>query len=412
MSEKELIAKNIHNYFKENGNKKIVILPFWDFANTAREILKEEYGIQEQFLVDSYAYDMEHVYPADHMPEGYEECTFFLTAFGSVKKTLRNQLLKYVSADRIIDLLYDEERELVFQSDSKVHLDFLCTGFAKCGTTSLHYALTRNPKVFLPKVKETLFLRYAVNEATHAAFKNHYGAEECGGKIAGGVEPSYKSCAEEVYRYFGDGLKIIFCVKNPADMLYSYFKMAMRNDVSMFGPESAESVLLEEFGSVSPEMFDKWAIRYREKGRYVDYIKEYLEYYPIEQIKIIVSEELYTDVYRTMDELQSFLGLSEEDKAAYKEFPQQNVGSRVVKDKQSLEINRALFQLRLALTQAGDFQALDLFADVSKKIEALTMTDYQEPMSETTRQSLMDYYMDDIRKLEEIMGRSLKDVWY
>lgn len=412
MSEKELIQKNIRNYFKESGNKKIVILPFWDFANTAREILKEEYGIQEQFLVDSYAYDMEHVYPADRMPEGYEECTFFLTAFGSVKKILKNQLLKYVPADRIIDLLYDEEREQVFQSNSKIHLDFLCAGFAKCGTTSLHYALTQNSRIFLPKVKETSFLRYAVNEATHEAFKNHYGMEETKGKIVGGVEPSYKSCAEEVYHYFGRDLKIIFCVKNPADMLYSYFKMAMRNDVSMFGSESVESILIEEFGSVCPEMFDKWAMRYREKGRYVNYIEEYLEFYPPDQIKIIASEELYTDARRLMDDLQGFLGLSEEDRVQYREFPQQNIGSKVVKDKQGLEINRALFQLRLSLTHTGDFQSLDLFQDISKKIENITMIDYKEPMLASTRQKLMDYYMEDICKLEEIMGRSLKDVWY
>ncbi|MCM1266517.1 MAG: sulfotransferase domain-containing protein [Bacteroidales bacterium] len=412
MSEKELIAKNIRKYFKENENEKIVILPFWDFANTAREILQTEYGIQEQFMIDSYAYDLKHIYPVDRMPEGYEECTFFLTAYGGVRKTLRKMLLQYVSEERIVDLLYDEEREAVFQSNSKVHFDFLCTGFAKCGTTSLHYALTQNPRFFLPEIKETSFLRFSVNEATHEAFKNHYGEKEIKGKLVGGIEPSYKSCAEEVYRYFGSDLKIIFCVRNPADMLYSYFRMAMRNNVSMFGPELVESALLEQYGRVCAEMFDQWADRYREKGRYVDCIMDYLEHYSGEQIKIIVSEELYADTDGVMNELQDFLGLSEKERRHYNKFPQQNIGDRVVRDKQSLEINRELYQLRLTLMQMGNSQALELFTDVSKKIEDLTMIEYQEPMLASTRKKLMDYYMDDIRKLEEIMGRSLKTVWY
>lgn len=410
---KELIAKNIKSYVNSNENKNIVILPLRDFSGIVRDILREEYGLCEQFLVDNYAYDMDHVFPMDRMPENYRECVFFLAVFGATRKVLKEKLLEYVPENQIIDLLYDEERELVFQSDSKVHIDFACPGFVKCGTTSLHFALAQNPKIFLPLGKETWFLRYDINEATHEAFKKHY--EQAEGRsdiIRGMIEPSYRSHADEVYRYCGKDLKLIFCVRNPVDVLYSYFKMTMRYDFGMLASDSIEYTLMDEFGQVTPEMFDKWAKKYWYRGRYAYYIKTFLEYYPKEQIRIVVGEELYGDVNNQMDSLQEFLGISPEDRVQYQKFPRENIGSKVVKDRIGLEINHELFKLHQNLTRNSDFQSIELLQNISKRVEEITMIDYDSPMLESTRRELMNYYMDDIHELEKIRGKSLNGVWY
>lgn len=412
MNDKEIIQKNMRNYFAGNENGKIVILPFRTLSGLVSDILDREFHIQEAFIIDNNVYDMEHVYPMNQMPSGYEECTFFLAAFGSTRKALQKQLLEYVPAEKIVDLLFDEEREKVFESDSKVHIDFLCPGFAKCGTTSLHYALAQNPRVFLPHVKETYFLCYSVNETTHNTFKNHYRAEDTAGKLVGDIEPAYKSSAEDVYRYFGSDLKLVFCVRNPVNALYSYFKMEMRDEIFMLGSSSLKAEMMEGYEQVSPEVFDKWAMKYRFRGKYIDHIRSFLEYYPKEQIKIIVSEELYADAYRHMDDLQDFLGIPEEDKLEYREFPQENLGSKVAKDRKGLEINMSIGQLRRRLMQQGDVQSLKLLLDIREKVETFTMTDYNEPMWESTRRNLLDYYLESIHELEEMLGRSLQGVWY
>ena len=412
MNEKKIIENNLQNYFRTNENRKIVILPLRNLSGLVRNILNEEYDVQEQFLVDNYAYDMKHIYPIDQMPSVYKECTFMLAAYGSTKKTLYEKLLKYVSKERIVDLLFDEERERVFQCDTKVHIDFLCPGFAKCGTTSLHHALAQNSKIFLPKVKETCFLRYSVNKDTHELFKNHYKHEDTAGKIVGDIEPSYICNAEDVYRYFGTELKLVFCVRNPISALYSNFKMAFRNEMVMFESSSIESNALEKFDHVSPEMFDRWAMKCRYKERYSDRIKSFLEYYSMEQIKIIVIEELYADIYNSMNDLQNFLNIPEKDKIEYRSFPRENIGGKVSKDQESLEINMGIKQLYFSLIQKGDFQSIALLQGIRDKIEKITLVDYNEPMLESTRQSLLDYYMDSIHDLEEMLGRSLQGVWY
>lgn len=412
MNEKEIIETNLRNYFEKNRNKKVVVLPLRNLSGTVSDILREEFDIQEQFIVDNNAYDMRHVYPMNQMPESYKECTFFLAAFGNTRKALREQLLGYVPEYQIVDLMYDEEREKIFESNSKVHLDFLCPGFAKCGTTSLHYALAQNPQIFLPSVKETHFLRYAVNEATHTAFKRQFREEDTNGKLVGEIEPAYRGHAEDVYRYFGGDLKIIFCVRNPMDTLYSYFKMEMRSEVFMLDSKSSGAEMMDGFEYVTPEMFDRWASKYRYRGLYSDHIKSYLKYYPIEQVKIIISEEMYADTYNCMDDLQNFLGISKENKLEYLEFPRENMGNRVAKNQKGLEINVSIGQLCRRLRRQGDSQSLDMLLNIRKEIEEFTTVDYNEPMWESTRQNLLDYYMDSIHELEGMLGRSLQGIWY
>lgn len=412
MNEKRIIANNIHAYFKENENRNIVILPLRNLSGLVSDILNDEYHIQEQFIIDNNGYDMKHIYPIDQMPEGYKECTFMLAATGSVKKVLREKLLEYVSEDRIVDLLFDEECEQVFQSDSKVHIDFICPGFHKCGTTSLHYALAQNPRIFLPRVKETYFFGSAIDVMAHEAFKNHYRPEDTMGKFVGDIEPGYKNAAEDIYRYCGPDLKLIFCVRNPVDFLYSYFKMEMRDELFMLEPSSSRVENNRWGEQLSPEMFDRWAIKHRFRGRYPDCIKLFLEYYPLEQVKIIVSEELYADVYSHMDDLQSFIGIPKEEKLEYYEFPHENMGSKVAKDQVALDINKSIQQLRHSLVQKGDFHSLDLLDNIQRKVEKITLTDFNEPMLESTRRSLLDYYMDSIHELEDMLGRSLQGVWY
>lgn len=413
MSERKIIEKNIRRYFKEHKNGRVAVLPFRNLSGMVSDVLKEEFDIQEQFIVDNNAYDMEHIYPMDRMPEGYESCTFLMAAYGNTKKALHEQLLKYVPEDRIVDLLFDEEQEQVFASDSKVHIDFLCPGFVKCGTTSLHYALAQNPRIFLPQVKETYFLSSSINAATHEAFKKHYREEDTAGKIVGDIDPSYKSRAEDVYRYCGSEVKIVFCVRNPVNALYSHYKMGMRNEIFMTDSKMANAKVLEGGGkNISPEMFDIWAQKYRFRNRYTDYIKMFLQYYPEEQIKIIVSEELYADVQGQMDDLQDFLGIPAEDKLVYREFPRENIGSKVAKDQTGLDININMGLLRRRLVQRCDLASLDLLRDIREKVEEFTLVDYNEPMLESTRRELQDYYMDSIHEMEGMLGRSLQGKWY
>lgn len=412
MNENEIIRKNLKKFFDEENNRKrkIAILPLRQLSGVVRNILDSEYGISEQFVVDNYAYDMKNIYPIDLMPREYKECVFLLAASGKTKNVLRRELLAYVSEDQIIDVLFDEERERVFQSESKVHINFVCPGFAKCGTTSLHYALMQNPKIFLPKVKETFFLRYAINETTHKEFKKYFKEAENKNLIKGMIEPSYRCHAEDVYRYCGSDLKLIFCVKNPVDALYSYFKASMRD--ALEGADSNIEKSLDDFGQVCPEMFDKWAIEYRHRTEYANDIKSFLETYPMEQIKIIIGEELYADTYNQMDGLQDFLGIPEKDKHEYRSFPRENVGSRVIKDKIGLNINRQLNELSVCLTSKGDSQSLGLLSDIRNKVSQITMIDYTKPMLVSTRRNLLDYYMNSIKELEKIIGKSLHGVWY
>lgn len=409
--EKELIHRNLKRYFKQHGKGKVVILPLRNLSSMVSDILKNEFDMQEQFIVDNITYDKKHVFPMNQMPDGYQDCTFLLAALGNTKKILYEQLKGYVREEQIVDLVF-EEREKIYQSNAKVHLDFLCPGFAKCGTTSLHYALAQTPGVFLPSVKETHFLSQMVNETTHEAFKNQFREADTVGKLVGSIEPSYKNNSEDVYRYFGGDLKLIFCVRNPVDALYSLFKMEMSDNTMMIGTDSPAPEIMLGCERVTPELFDKWAAKYKFRYCYAGFIRAFLKFYSKEQMKILVSEELYVDADVQMGEVQEFLGIGKDERVKYSRFPRENVGGMVVKDQQSLEIVMSIRRLRHRLKHQGDEESLAMLQDIRERVKNFTMVDYNEPMLESTRRDLQDYYMDSIHELEDMLGRSLQGVWY
>lgn len=399
---KGINIKRIQEYIAA-GKDHFVIIPFGGRGREIKSILNNQLGIQEQFCVDNYHYDMQHVFPLDNMPEGYKDCLFLITAEDDALCTeLEGMLLKYIDSKQVIRETVAYEEEDVFQSNEKIKLDFLCVGMPKCGTTSLHNALCKNNSIFLPMQKETHFIK-DINWKTHDDLHKSYPSEARKNKIVGGIEPSYFENAEKVYKYFGPDLKILFCVTNPVKALYSFFKMNMRT----FPGKQIE--FIKKYGVVSPEMFDEYAEVYYKAYFYMKYVSSYLAYYPKEQIKIIISEEMYQKTGLVMHEIQDFIGLPKEKWYSYKEFPHTNVGASVAKNYEMAQINQIHFSLNYAISSPEEkTEVIKNF----KKICEVTTCLYTEKMLDKTKKRLLEYYMPSIHELEEFMGRSLEGIWY
>ncbi len=114
-----------------------------------------------------------------------------------------------------------------------VPLDFLCVGFTKCGTTSLHTALNKNKQIYLPKRKEILYGRWKnryldAPERFHKIYFNDTIPTDC--KL-GSIEPTFFFQCNFVYETYGDKPKILFLVRNPVSATYSYFIMMMKRSM-------------------------------------------------------------------------------------------------------------------------------------------------------------------------------------
>lgn len=400
--EYDWIKELLHELAREY--KKIAILPMGKWGRMCREILQDELCMQDFLCLDNNNYDNKTVFPINRV-ENWDEETLYLIAVENeqICREIEEQCKKYVNVSQIKKLFSAESIPHICNVYGQVHLDFLCVGFQKCGTSSLHNALIRHPSIFCPQIKESFFAHQMYSPIAHEKFRRAY-VDSCEKKIVGGIEPSYTSCADTVFQYFGSELKIFMCVRNPREALYSKFKMNMRN--------SAESLYyMNKYRKISPAVFEEWVDRenYKEVYKYIDCIYDYLNYYSKENVKIVVFEELISNTEITMNNLQRYLGVDADCMVKYDKMPHSNEGSKVPKNLASVYVNQQVLEL---IYEQTDIEMQMAIINLWRQIKEITNIEYYETMNKATAEKLDMYYAESIRKLEEFMGRSLKGIWY
>lgn len=292
-----------------------------------------------------------------------------------------------------------------------VHLDFLCVGFVKCGTSSLHAALKKNKNIFLPKKKETLYLGSWRNRFDDGPerFNSIYFSNVPAEKVVGNIEPSYHACASAAYECYGPDTKIIFVVRNPASATYSYFKMLMRKTEEMI-----QVNYYKKYHKFNVKMFDDYIADYITSGKdtrfcYMDWIDEYLQFYSKENIKVVIFEDLIHDTEAVMNDIQEFIGAKPK---TFTSLPHSNEGKSVSKNYISARINRYLYRRDRELRYVKDEDVKRRHEERKAKIHKHTLIDNDEKMLSSSKETLDAFYHDSISRLEEFCGRSLKGLWY
>ena len=382
---------------------ELVIVPKGENGERLGEILRTTYKKKVLFYLDNYKHNGRDVFSLDNIPLDKKQTLYILTVWDEqIRKELLNRLISFTNRERIIDIFGNkDEKRLVCMEEDKVHLDFLSPGFAKCGTSSFHKALSDHPKIFLPSVKETYFLN-RMNCIAHKGFRKSY-SQKSAHELAGGIETSYFFRAKEVEDYFGREIKLIFCLRNPVQALFSYFKMDMRNVESNWVLD-----LIKRWGGVDTNSFGDYADHYFERYRYAKFIDEYIKRFDREHIYYVISEEVFQNPQKEMEKVQSFLGFDEHDKVDYKEFPHWNKSMKVSKDVASACINHAL----LSTQSETDPELYQKIATLRGDLLELTTKTFHGKIPEETGRTLMEKYMPGIHDLEDLMGRSLKGIWY
>lgn len=290
------------------------------------------------------------------------------------------------------------------------HLDLLIPGFFKCGTTSVYQAFRTIDEIYLPGKKETLFFEWCdkVESPKDHLIRSFFDDIREGQQI-GMIEPTFFREAERVHQIWGSDLKLIFLVRDPVDALFSQFKMCSRQ-----GSDTLEEGYQRRGGVFSGEIFDEWT-GFESYFEYADWIEEYERYYPREQIKIVVFEELIQQPRKILDEVLRFIGVS----ARYQSdrLPWGNEGDHVMADIEGLRLMREYQRLAHEFhyhiggdpeVRSEKYDAWRRIGNLAKgaaKIQGVTLTEGQ-------RRKMQDHYRDSVRRLERIADRDLSKVWF
>lgn len=308
--------------------------------------------------------------------------------------------------------------------------NFLCVGFAKCGTTTLHEIFKQHPDIYLPEIKETRY--YWLKDAYSKGFlwylKRYYSAAKKE-KAVGEINPNLtvRHLAPKIAADFAPDAKIIFLVRNPVKRLYSNYKYFLR-----FGTSFNNINLCVKYANRNREGFDQFIDMnfiklkngkitlaptfmkdYIEIGKYYSHIKEYYNYFPKNNIKVVLFEDFILNPEAVTKELFDFLEVDRNATINYNITA--NEGNLVPRNINSIYSCEMLCQLMHQLYRLNsnylDGYVVRMQELVQRKILFAQETD-KSKMSNEAKMLLEEYYSEDKKQLESLLKKDLKDIWF
>lgn len=265
-------------------------------------------------------------------------------------------------------------------------------GAQKCGTTSLAAQLAQHPGICFSQPKEPLYFHKVQDwqpglEAYHRCFSPREG-QICGeASTMYTFLPEFQGTHNRLHAY-NPQLKLIYVMRHPVDRVISNYAHDRVRGLIKDPPEVA--VLRDPV--------------YINRSRYCVQIRPYIELFGCKQVLLLVFEEYVSDQLRTLVQIATYLGLPPEPfKEVGAESKHRSVGEWYLK-----------YRLARELVGSPAFQRArpHVPAAIRRPVRNLLSNKLEEKpsFSPSLRQTLWRFLEDDVRGIEELLGRRL-DLW-
>ena len=221
---------------------------------------------------------------------------------------------------------------VVLKTKGEQHLsapNFIIIGQAKCGTSSLYNYLTQHPQILPALKKEIAFWNVKSNfdkglDWYLAHFPTITSEESL---ITGEATPFYldsKSIAKHIGQIFPN-IKFIILLRNPIDVVISDYYMRVRlSRESSSLKKAILSGLDNPIHTSNTDLSHFHDNRYLRRGRYIEFISQWMDVFPKQQFLILRSEDFFVDPANTVNQVFKFLEVEPYQLQAY---PNKNKGS-------------------------------------------------------------------------------------
>ncbi len=297
---------------------------------------------------------------------------------------------------------------------------FIVAGAARSGTSSLYSWLDQHPAVFMSPVKETNYFAQLTGKFTgpgdeapsamardsRGRLKRHHGyayltsweeylslfkGAEC--FMARGEASNaylyYPGCAERIHRAIPQ-CKIIIVLRNPADRAISHYRAMVK--------WGRESLSLDEALAAGTERVRsgwEWSWDFVGAGNYADQVQRFLDSMPGEQVRVWLFEDLERDPVSFYRQVCDFIRV--DSTSFLPDFEVRNAAPRV----QEVGLQR----LRRRMRPVG--RAYDRLPWGIKRATrpwlAKALGTRPLTMRPETRAELLEYFHDDIRRLQRLL---------
>jgi hypothetical protein len=184
-------------------------------------------------------------------------------------------------------------------------IDFIIVGVMKCGTTTLGGYLELHKQIAIPEWEVGFFNKPQNFNKGYGHYEDYVDKYATSETIIRGEKTPYsfdKSITPKLYAY-NPNLKLVFILRNPVDRAWSNYGHDLWN---LYEKKSFEKCIQQEDSR-------NVLYQYLSKGRYIEQLMDYLNYFPKEQIHIIIFEEFLKQKKPTLEKLFDFLGVASDE---------------------------------------------------------------------------------------------------
>lgn len=311
----------------------------------------------------------------------------------------------------------------------KIHKrpNFFLVGTVKGGTTALHRYLSSHPQVFVSPIKEVNFFskdaihpenfsddykhdvsvdieKYLSGDMAYPIHIAHITDEKTYIKLFDKAQDEcaigemslsyllYDGVAEKIKSYNNDA-KILMILRNPSDRAFSQYIMNLKQGKIL------KTNFIEEIVKDEKAFPSGWGAnhQYLYIGKYYNQVKNYLEVFPKEQVKVLLYDDFLTNPQKVLSEMFSFLGVSND---------------LIIDSKQKYnESGLSRFpRINYFLNQTGILQYAKQILPYSWRgfIKTLFYTQKNLPkLEKNDRKWLIEYYREDILALQKLINKDL-----
>lgn len=174
---------------------------------------------------------------------------------------------------------------------------FIGIGAQKCASSWLYEVLRDHPDVCLSPEKEVNFFSYNFDRG-YQWYERHF-PQQCDGKKAvGEVSPSYfhNPSVPAYARDYNPDLKIIALLRHPVKRAISNHKHDIRTGNFQGNDLSFEAGLRN-----NPSYIDQ--------GLYATHLKRWLAFFPKEQVKVIIVDDIIENPQKVVEDVYEFLSI-------------------------------------------------------------------------------------------------------
>ncbi len=194
---------------------------------------------------------------------------------------------------------------------------FFIVGAPRCGTTALSQFLNQHPDVYLSYVKEPHYFGSDLKMRRGFRSEKEYlelFEEAHHNQLCGEASTWYlysKLAAQEIHAFNPDA-KIIIMLRNPIDMIYSWYRHAL-----LWGEETIENfrdaLMAEEDrrqGKRIPKNTPTHKLLYTEIPRYTEQVQRYYDVFDPGNVNVIIYDDFKANQLLIVKDIFAFLGVA------------------------------------------------------------------------------------------------------